>query len=87
MKMADMVIRNLQWAVVCIVFWAATVTFRLAYASDVTDWAVWWTTLLVGPFFLIMVGYNLASWRFYSRTHSIALPEESDTEDTELNDR
>lgn len=71
-------VKHLQWAVVCLLFWISTVTFRLAYASDVTDWLVWWISLGVAFGFPVAIGYNLACWRFYTKSHHVRFDDDED---------
>lgn len=71
---------NLRWSVVCMVFWVATVVFRLGYADDVTSWPVWFVTLGIAFGFPVAIGYNLAMYRFYKRPHRIIFDDEDEVE-------
>lgn len=75
--------RNIQWAIVCLLLWGSTVMFRLAYASDVTSWPVWIVSLGVAFGLPVAIGYNLACYRFYTKTHTLQFDDDEDEEKEE----
>lgn len=71
---------HIRWTVIFMMFWVATVVFRLGYADDVTDWLVWWLSLGVAFGFPVAIGYNIAMYRFYNQTHRITFVDEDEAE-------